>query len=83
MRQCWVCERSWLLPRQLSAWKPSWWRVEPNSPPRPWRVLSQIRKPAPLHGQHTEEVLRTLGYSDKQVQGLLAEGVVKATRLPA
>jgi crotonobetainyl-CoA:carnitine CoA-transferase CaiB-like acyl-CoA transferase len=36
-----------------------------------------------LHGQHTEEVLRTLGYSDKQVQGLLAEGVVKATRLPA
>jgi crotonobetainyl-CoA:carnitine CoA-transferase CaiB-like acyl-CoA transferase len=45
--------------------------------------LTQIRKPAPLHGQHTEEVLRTLGYSDKQVQGLLAEGVVKATRLPA
>jgi crotonobetainyl-CoA:carnitine CoA-transferase CaiB-like acyl-CoA transferase len=40
--------------------------------------LTQIRKPAPLHGQHTTEVLRTLGYSDSQVRGLLAEGVVKA-----
>jgi crotonobetainyl-CoA:carnitine CoA-transferase CaiB-like acyl-CoA transferase len=40
--------------------------------------LTQIRKPAPLHGQHTTEVLRTLGFSDAQVRGLLAEGVVKA-----
>jgi crotonobetainyl-CoA:carnitine CoA-transferase CaiB-like acyl-CoA transferase len=45
--------------------------------------LTQIRKPAPLHGQHTEEVLRTLGYSEGQVHGLLAEGVVKATKVPA
>lgn len=41
--------------------------------------LTQIRKPAPLHGQHTEEVLRETGYSDSQVRGLLAEGVVKST----
>lgn len=41
-------------------------------------ALTQIRKPAPLHGQHTLEVLRTLGFSDAQVRGLLAEGVVKA-----
>lgn len=41
--------------------------------------LTQIRKPAPLHGQHTEEVLREAGYSDSQVRGLLAEGVVKST----
>jgi crotonobetainyl-CoA:carnitine CoA-transferase CaiB-like acyl-CoA transferase len=40
--------------------------------------LTQIRKPAPLHGQHTTEVLRSLGFSDAQVRGLLAEGVVKA-----
>jgi len=45
--------------------------------------LTQIRKPAPLHGQHTGEVLRTLGYSDGQVETLLAEGVVKATKVPA
>lgn len=41
--------------------------------------LTQIRKPAPLHGQHTEEVLREAGYSDSQVRGLLAEGVVKSS----
>jgi crotonobetainyl-CoA:carnitine CoA-transferase CaiB-like acyl-CoA transferase len=45
--------------------------------------LTQIRKPAPLHGQHTEEVLRGLGYSDAQVGGLVAEGVVRARGVPA
>jgi formyl-CoA transferase len=45
--------------------------------------LTQIRKPAPLHGQHTGEVLRALGYSDGQVDALLSEGVVKATKVPA
>lgn len=43
--------------------------------------LTRIRKPAPLHGQHTRDVLRELGYSDSQVKNLLAEGVVKATEL--
>ena len=42
--------------------------------------LTQIRRPAPLHGQHTAEVLREAGYSDDQVRGLLAEGIVKAAR---
>jgi crotonobetainyl-CoA:carnitine CoA-transferase CaiB-like acyl-CoA transferase len=41
--------------------------------------LTQIRRPAPLHGQHTEEILREAGYSEAQVRGLLAEGIVKAT----
>jgi crotonobetainyl-CoA:carnitine CoA-transferase CaiB-like acyl-CoA transferase len=46
--------------------------------------LTQIRRPAPLHGQHTEEVLRgILGYSEGQVHGLLAEGVVRATKAPS
>ncbi len=45
--------------------------------------LTQIRKPAPLHGQHTEEVLREIGYDDGKVRGLLAEGVVRATGVPA
>lgn len=40
--------------------------------------LTSIRKPAPLHGQHTEEVLRGAGYSEDQVRGLIAEGVVRA-----
>jgi crotonobetainyl-CoA:carnitine CoA-transferase CaiB-like acyl-CoA transferase len=41
-------------------------------------ALTSIRKPAPLHGQHTEEVLRDAGYSDAQVRGLIAQGVVRA-----
>ena len=45
--------------------------------------LTQIRKPAPLHGQHTEEVLRGAGYSEGQVRGLLAEGIVKANGVTA
>jgi crotonobetainyl-CoA:carnitine CoA-transferase CaiB-like acyl-CoA transferase len=45
--------------------------------------LTQIRKPAPLHGQHTEEVLREIGYDDSKVRGLLADGVVRATGVPA
>jgi crotonobetainyl-CoA:carnitine CoA-transferase CaiB-like acyl-CoA transferase len=40
--------------------------------------LTSIRKPAPLHGQHTREVLRDAGYSEDQVRGLIAEGVVRA-----
>jgi crotonobetainyl-CoA:carnitine CoA-transferase CaiB-like acyl-CoA transferase len=45
--------------------------------------LTQIRKPAPLHGQHTEEVLREIGYQDSEVRGLLAAGVVRATGVSA
>jgi crotonobetainyl-CoA:carnitine CoA-transferase CaiB-like acyl-CoA transferase len=45
--------------------------------------LTSIRKPAPLHGQHTEEVLHTLGYSESAVRGLLAEGVVRARAVQA
>ena len=44
--------------------------------------LTTIREPAPLHGQHTVEVLRAIGYSDEQVRGLLAQSVVRATQLP-
>ena len=45
--------------------------------------LTQIRKPAPLHGQHTAEVLRDLGYTQAQVGALVADGVVRAAKVPA
>ena len=41
--------------------------------------LTAIRKPAPLLGQHSREVLRELGYADGDVAALIAQGVVKAT----
>ncbi len=35
-----------------------------------------IRAPAPLLGQHTDEVLASLGYSPADVEALRAEGVI-------
>jgi crotonobetainyl-CoA:carnitine CoA-transferase CaiB-like acyl-CoA transferase len=45
--------------------------------------LTLIRKPAPLLGQHTREVLGEAGFSEAQVRGLLAEGVVRSTEVVA
>lgn len=36
----------------------------------------RIQGPAPLHGEHTREVLRELGYSNSQVDGLAKAGTV-------
>ena len=41
------------------------------------RTPSQIRSPAPLFGQHTDEVLDTLGISSEQLETLRAEGCIK------
>ncbi len=38
--------------------------------------LTAIRRAAPCLGQHTEEVLRGMGYGDAEVQALFADGVV-------
>ena len=41
--------------------------------------LTAIRRPAPLLGQHTREVLREAGFGDAEADALLAEGVVGAS----
>ena len=38
--------------------------------------LTQIRHPAPWLGQHSAESLKALGYADKEIDALFAEGVV-------
>jgi len=38
--------------------------------------LTQIRRPAPWLGQHTEEVLRGLGYGTEEIEALFADEVV-------
>lgn len=37
-----------------------------------------IRRPAPLVGQHTKEVLREFGYSEDQIDGWLSSGAAFA-----
>ncbi|UPK05779.1 CoA transferase [Bradyrhizobium sp. 170] len=39
--------------------------------------LTKIRKPAPLHGQHTREVLQQVGYLGSDIAALFERGVVK------
>jgi crotonobetainyl-CoA:carnitine CoA-transferase CaiB-like acyl-CoA transferase len=40
------------------------------------RSHSEIRRPPPLLGQHTAEVLAEAGYSDAEIQGLVESGAV-------
>ncbi|MFL6695412.1 MAG: CaiB/BaiF CoA transferase family protein [Ramlibacter sp.] len=44
-------------------------------------ALTAIRQPAPLLGQHSRDILRDLGYTDGDTQALIAQGVVRETRL--
>ena len=39
-------------------------------------ALGEIRLPAPWLGQHSEEILQSLGYGDADIQSLFAQGVV-------
>lgn len=38
---------------------------------------TSIRRPAPMHGQHTEEILRELGYDGAKIQSLQDAGAVR------
>jgi len=40
------------------------------------RTPGAIRRPAPTHGQHTDEILRELGYSADEIKALRKDGAV-------
>ena len=52
-----------------------------GSPIRLSETPGEVYAPAPLLGQHTEEVLReVLGYSQGEIDGLKEAGIINRTR---
>ena len=47
------------------------------------RTVNGLRRPAPMLGQHTEEVLREIGYTPGEIAELAKEGAVKLMERPA
>ena len=56
------------------------WPV-PNIPGMPRFVDNDILSKAPSLGQHTEEILISLGYSNNQIEELINEGVITKSKL--
>lgn len=48
-----------------------------NAPIRLSGTPNSTRRPAPMLGEHNEEVLRELGYSEEKVAEILREGVIR------
>lgn len=48
-----------------------------NAPIRLSGTPNTTRRPAPMLGEHNEEILRELGYSDEQLAALLNEGTIR------
>lgn len=44
------------------------------------RTPPEVRSPAPLPGQHTREVLESLGYDRPTIEGLLADGIIEEAK---
>jgi crotonobetainyl-CoA:carnitine CoA-transferase CaiB-like acyl-CoA transferase len=44
---------------------------------------ASIRMPSPMHGQHTEDILREYGYSEEKIQQLKTVGAVRQWQAPA
>ena len=50
------------------------------SPVRMSRTAPTVRRPAPLPGEHNDEVLQELGMAREDIERLRAEGVLRGRR---
>jgi crotonobetainyl-CoA:carnitine CoA-transferase CaiB-like acyl-CoA transferase len=41
------------------------------------KTPTAVKRPAPLLGEHTREVLREIGYEDAEIDRMVIEGVVQ------
>jgi crotonobetainyl-CoA:carnitine CoA-transferase CaiB-like acyl-CoA transferase len=48
-----------------------------NVPPRLSHTPGRLRRPAPALGEHTAEILGTLGLGRDEIQGLAREGIIR------
>ncbi len=44
------------------------------------KTPTTVKRPAPLLGEHTREVLREVGYQDAEIDRFVAEGVVEISQ---
>ncbi len=51
------------------------WRIV-GSPVRLYDTPTAVHRPAPMSGEHTQEILAALGYSKSEVEGLREQGVI-------
>ena len=45
------------------------------------KTPTAVKRPAPLLGEHTREVLREVGYKDAEIDRFVAEGVIEASEV--
>jgi crotonobetainyl-CoA:carnitine CoA-transferase CaiB-like acyl-CoA transferase len=44
------------------------------------KTPTAVKRPAPLLGEHTREVLREIGYQDAEIDRFVTEGVVEKSQ---
>ena len=58
-------------------------RVQTIGPPIKFEATpGRVADPAPLHGQHTDDVLRELGYSDGDIESMVEQKAIRIQHPP-
>jgi crotonobetainyl-CoA:carnitine CoA-transferase CaiB-like acyl-CoA transferase len=62
---------------------PQWGKVQLQGiVPEFSETPGKVQRPAPMLGQHTEEVLSEIGYTKEQIEDFKAKGLVVQVKMP-